>query len=243
MIEKLDKLQKIIYKDSLDKCKQCKSYKECNQSLIGYSPLIVYNKMYDSYKIGSKKCDKAYGVCNSSLIELNKYDTVECENEAEIIKHYKERKSLYIYGKAGIGKTHYLYYLSKKYVQQGKNVYINHMQQILNDIKGTWNKDNSISKMNQDTIIERLQNIDVLIVDDLGNEMASEWSVLDVLQSIIDYRIINNKPIIISSNHTPREVGNIYARKVYQGQIKHIISRLEDLGAIEFKGKYWRNIK
>ncbi len=125
---------------------------------------------------------------------------------------------------------------------QGKNVYINHMQQILNDIKSSWNKDNRISQQNQETIIKRLQEVDVLFIDDLGSELASEWSVLDVLQSIIDYRYINEKPTIVSSNHSPRALGNIYARKVYINQIEHIISRLEDLGAVEYKAKYWRNI-
>jgi primosomal protein DnaI len=49
-------------------------------------------------------------------------------------------------------------------------------------------------------LINMLKSIDVLMLDDLGSEKMTEWVRDDVLGPIINYRLMEGKPLFISSN-------------------------------------------
>ena len=241
--DKLSKSEQNIYTTELAKCDGCKSFKDCKQDLKGYMPIISYDEIFNKYRIGSAKCDKMQGATNTQLIRDSKYQTFEAINKQEIMEHLNKYKTLYIYGNAGIGKTHTLYYIANKYNEQGLSVYVNLFQNCLREIKETLSKyDKYDRESNTQSLVRTLQNVDVLCLDDLGNEKASAWTLLEILQTIIDYRYLHKKITIVSSNHTTTQLYNIYktTKEVHSTQIAPIISRLKDFGEIEFKGKYWR---
>jgi len=237
--DKLTKLDQIIYTNELAKCDECKSFQECKQSIKGYMPTIAYDKIFNKYRISSVRCPKMYGATNTPLIRDAKYNDFTAYNKDEILTHFNKYKTIYIYGGAGIGKTHFLYSVAKKFNEVGLNVYVNLYQNCLNEIKETMN---NYEKSNIQSVIRNLQEVDVLCIDDLGNEKASAWTLLDILQSIIDYRYLHKKITVISSNHTITQLYNIYkaTKDTHPTEVAPIMSRLKDFGEIEFKGKYWR---
>ena len=48
--------------------------------------------------------------------------------------------------------------------------------------------------------VNMLKNVDVLMLDDLGGEMITSWLRDEIIAPIIQYRMLNNKPIYITSN-------------------------------------------
>lgn len=231
----MNELQQLIYNERKKICDECISYETCKQDLIGIAPIIINDK------VSGVKCDKARGGMNTNLILDQKYMTVECNNKKELFNQLKQHHTLYIHSKPALGKTHFLYYLANLYNGKGKDVYINLVQNCMLEIREIMfnKKEATIS-----SVIKKFQTVDVLLLDDLGNERASDWTLLEVLQAIIDYRYINNKITIISSNHKPDELFKLYnnVKNVHASQIAPIISRLKDMGVIEYKSKYWRNL-
>jgi len=148
---------------------------------------------------------------------------------------------LYIHSASGLGKSHFLHHVGNLYNAKGKDIYINLVQNCMQEIKETFNKFKE-SKMS--SVIRHLQTVDVLLLDDLGNERATAFTLLEVLQAVIDYRYLHNKITIISSNHKPDDLFKLYnnVKEVHASQIAPIISRLKDFNVMEYKSKYWRKL-
>lgn len=231
----MNELDKLVYERRKKICEECQGYDSCKQDMKGIATKIVDDKLVNYI------CNKAKGSCNTDLILNEKYKVVECDNKKELFKQLKLNKTLYIHSKPGLGKTHFLYHIAKLYNDNGKNVYVNLVQNCMLEIKETFDqfKDSTMS-----SIIKKLQTVDVLLLDDLGNERATAFTLLEVLQAVIDYRYINGKITVISSNHKPDELFSLYnnVKDVHASQIAPIISRLNDMGVMEYKSKYWRKI-
>jgi DNA replication protein DnaC len=248
MIDNFDKLSEsdqVIFNIEIVKCDNCKSFKDCKQSVKGYKPVITYDEIFNKYRVSNTKCEKMQGATNTPLIREIKYKTFEADNKQEMMDHLNKYKTLYVYGPPGIGKTHLLFYIANAYNEIGNDVYINLFQNCIREIKEALSKyDKYDRESNTQSLIKTLQEVDVLCLDDVGNEKSTAWTLLEVLQAVIDYRYLHKKITIVSSNHTTAQLYNIYknTKDVHSTQIAPIISRLKDFGEIEFKGKYWRKI-
>ena len=242
-LTELTELEQTIFKNEKNNCDKCKSFKNCPLDIKGLMPIVIYDKIYNSYRIGHKKCLKAWGSSNTSLIKESKYEIFEAINKKEIIDQLEKNNHLYLMGLPGLGKTHFLYYIANIYNEKGKDVYVNLTQNMMREIKERLSQYQE-KEGNTRSIVNTLQQVDVLCIDDLGNERASSFTLLEVLQAVIDYRYLHNKMTIISSNHHPDKLFNFYknVKDVEPSQIAPIISRLKDFGIIEIKNKYWRNI-
>ena len=231
----MNELNTLIYNERKKICDECISYETCKQQLQGFAPIVINGKVEDIV------CNKARGGSNTDLIYDQKYNKVECVNKKELFKQLRTNHTLYIHSASGLGKTHFLYHLANLYNNKGKGVYINLVQNCMLEIKETFNKfqDATIS-----SVIKHLQTVDVLLLDDLGNERATAFTLLEVLQAIIDYRYLHGKITIISSNHKPDDLFKLYnnVKEVHASQIAPIISRLKDMGVMEYKSKYWRKL-
>ena len=246
MFNELDELDKLLYTASELKCKNCMSYSNCTQDIHGIHSIITHSELFNTYSLTNTPCGKKHGTANTRHIKLDKYKTVECDNKKILLDQLIKYNTLYIHGSPGLGKTHFLYYLANGYNKKGKSIYIDLFQNVINELKQriSLSKElgrNYLGKSSQ-SLITRLQNVDVLLIDDLGNERATEYTLLEVLQSIIDYRYLHNKTTIISSNHSTTKLHSIYrsTNGVLTTQIAPIISRLKDFGEFEYKSKYWR---
>ena len=167
----------------------------------------------------------------------SKYDEWNANNKQEIVNHINKHHSIYLYGKYGTGKTHFLYWLSKKYQEQGASIYISMMGDINRKIKQEINdRKNDIYNKSEET---KMRECTVLCIDDLGNEYMTQF-VHEVLSTVINYRYINNLPTFITSNYTLKELYNVYSQSVGETKAGQIVSRVMKFGAIKLDAINYR---
>ncbi len=216
-------------------CSECTGKEKCNQPQVGF------------YKWKDKMVRCKYnlrGYCNNDEILEEKYKTFECDNLDEIKVLVNKYHNLYLYGTQGYGKTHFLKWLGNKYNLMGKSVYLSKWSEINKVIQNEPRPEYREGK----SMHEILKQIDILMIDDLGNETMTPQSA-EMLSVVIDYRYVKRKPTFIASNYSIDELGKHYNDTKYYGQAvmpyhlaKQITTRLDDKdsGVIEIKGKNWR---
>lgn len=103
-------------------------------------------------------------------------------------------KGLFFYGEFGVGKTYLMGAIANKLSEQGHSVYFVHVPTFCREIKASISDQSYIEK------IAELENVDCLILDDIGAESFSPWIRDEVLGPIIQYRTQNERPILYTSN-------------------------------------------
>lgn len=160
---------------------------------------------------------------------------VEADNEQGIImaaRHVQKlqeqgkcQDSLFLYGVPGCGKTMLSVLIGREYLQMGKTVAFQDVVSLLADLQATFNDKSKAGQYWQ--IMERCKRVDLLILDDMGAEKMSEWTV-KMMQEVINARYNAKKPLIMTSNYTPDELLAEFARKD-KVQAGRIASRLREM--------------
>lgn len=176
---------------------------------------------------------------NSKMSKRNlsyKFDNYEPNNSNRKVfnnlKKYSERlvneiekKGLILIGNNGVGKTHLACSIANKLIENGTPVIYGTLINLLAELRNSYDIDKNISEME---IFKLYENVDLLIIDDLGKEKPSEWG-LEKLFTIINSRYENNLPVIITTNYNQK---SLMERLSLNGEIetaKSIISRLYEM--------------
>jgi DNA replication protein DnaC len=140
----------------------------------------------------------------------------------EIAKKYvnefdtRKGESLMFWGNTGNGKTHLAAAIANELKAYGKIVVFISMPDLLAKIKATFNKKNDES---ESQIMKALQKCDLLIIDDIAAEKASDW-VQEIVFRIVDGRYKNTKPIFVTSNLEPKELAEKIGKRAYDRLIE-----------------------
>ena len=138
-------------------------------------------------------------------------------------------KNLLFLGATGLGKTHLSLAIANVAVNRGYYVCYGTSQNICEDLQS--------EQLGRDSDIvytkRQVLDIDLLIIDDLGTEIDSQYSIA-TLYNIINSRILAKKPTIISTNYEPAEL--------YKKYDQRITSRITgEYTAMQFLGSDIRN--
>ena len=121
------------------------------------------------------------------------------------------QKSLLFTGNTGLGKTFISNCIAKDVIDQGMNVVYQTspilMDQIL-DYKFSYDKTES-----QKEKYNRIFNVDLLIIDDLGTETMNNNKFTELF-NIINTRLLNNKKMVISTNLSLNDLYNRYDERI-----------------------------
>ena len=141
-------------------------------------------------------------------------------------------KSLYVFGPNGTGKSTFAANLSKALVNMGRSVLFRNSKLLTEEIKGTIDgRDTSI--------LDRCYGVDVLVIDDMGKEQATEYT-LSMLYAVIEGRYGAMKPVVVTSNYSRGELVGRWAQ-VDESTARAIASRLkDDVVTVEMNGRDWR---
>ncbi len=156
-----------------------------------------------SLKYYSSAPDGKYGVSPAEKMEeILEY----CKCYAEDFDEHSG--SLYMSGATGLGKTHLSLAIANVIVRNGWNVIYGSAQTLLSELERE-----KFSYSGSDEALNRLLGCDLLIIDDLGSEFSTQFTV-SALYEIINKRINLSKPIIISTNLTENELEKKYTQRI-----------------------------
>lgn len=121
---------------------------------------------------------------------------------------YKENQGLLLWGPVGTGKSYAAATIANELLQRRTSVVMTSFIKILKEV-GTFDADNGK--------IEKINNAKLLIIDDLGAERGTDYT-LERVYDIIDSRYRCNKPIILTTNLTMeqmKECDDIRYNRIY----------------------------
>ncbi len=131
-----------------------------------------------------------------------------CVSYADAFDH--SNPSLFMYGETGLGKTHLSLAIAGKVIEKGYGVVYGSAHNLLGMIE----REKFGRSENPDgTTEEKLLCCDLLILDDLGAEFSTPFTVAEIY-NIINTRMAKELPTIISSNVKLEELEKRYSSRV-----------------------------
>ena len=105
-------------------------------------------------------------------------------------------RGLWFFGGVGTGKTTLAMLVSQAALEAGRSVAIYSLPRLLSEIRETFESDLEGSYTN---LMDRLTEVDLLHLDDVGAEKTSAW-VLEQLYSIVNARYEAERAVLITTN-------------------------------------------
>jgi DNA replication protein DnaC len=111
--------------------------------------------------------------------------------------HPGEIKWLTFIGQNSIGKTHLSIAICKAWVEAGIPARYTFVSILLDELRSGYSNDNP--EQNYDAKFKYYCNVPLLLLDDYGAESKTPW-VQEKLDTLVDYRLMNNLSLIVTSN-------------------------------------------
>lgn len=143
---------------------------------------VMLNKKLCNYVPNNESQQKALNICK------------------DYVQPFIYGKKLYISGSPGVGKTHLVIGIVQELIKNNiKTFYVTNY-----NFKRLVNPYNNIEHLE---FIEKCNNATVLVIDDIGTELASD-GYISALYGVIDHRYTNNKALILTSNYSLHDLAN-----------------------------------
>ena len=119
-------------------------------------------------------------------------------------------RNLFLYGDTGVGKTFLSNCIAKELIDRSHSViYFSAFELFDTLAKSRFGKDESADEMN-----EHIFDCDLLIIDDLGTELANSFTVSQLFLCLNE-RLLRRKSTIISTNLSLEALVNIYSERTF----------------------------
>lgn len=122
----------------------------------------------------------------------------------------REFHNLFLYGDTGVGKTFLSHCIAKDLIDKSYSViYLSSFELFDTLAKSKFEKDEAADQMN-----EYIFDCDLLIIDDLGTEMANSFTVSQLFLCLNE-RLLHKKATIISTNLSLESLVEIYSERTF----------------------------
>ncbi|MEJ7785452.1 MAG: ATP-binding protein [Solirubrobacteraceae bacterium] len=111
-------------------------------------------------------------------------------------QNLRDGRGLWLFGNVGTGKTTLAMLVAKAALEAGHSVAIYSMPRLLNEIRRTYDEGSDSSYIQ---LLDRLAEVDLLHIDDVGAEKSSAW-VLEQLYAIVNARYEAERSMTITTN-------------------------------------------
>lgn len=195
-------------------------------------------KCSDSGYVGIKMCDCMRnalimaGYESSGIAQLLKTQTFEnfsldyykaqpesyamMEKIFAYVKNYAENfesgrsENIAMFGGTGLGKTHISSAIAKKVIEKGNDVFYVTAVDMVSDFEAEQFGGQHMAK---GELTDRYFDCDLLIIDDLGAEMANQFTV-SCLYNLLNVRINRRAATVLSTNLTQQELFKKYNERI-----------------------------
>ena len=214
----------LLWKDTLDRCKDCPGLSSCSQPLAGKRKMLdldadgflIQNFVSCAYQTQvdeKRKHQKQFWLSHMSQKEYEIDLSSLAKGQAKeyqlafrmILSSIQESKGVYLYGQPGVGKTYLMLGLCNLFAKENKSVCFVKLPQLISDFKQNLT-DNEYRLKN----MALLQKADVVTLDDTGAEAISAWTRDEIVLPILEYRMAHQKKTYFTSNYAPEELFNQY---------------------------------
>lgn len=205
---------------------ECEKIKESNKE-IEHKENYIFNYYGDSEYSNLKFNTTTFGK------QVTKSKNLVLKELYNIVQN-KRKKGLYIYGESGVGKTFTVNAFANSMASKSHNkkVSILYMPEIPKLIMSTFN--NHQKREEVDQLVEKITNSDLLILDDIGAENATDWFYTGFLLSLLNARCgFKDKITLFTSNLSLKELEKKYiqsCKKIDKSQtVNRVIDRIKSL--------------
>lgn len=169
---------------------------------------ILQRENFDTFSLSyysSNHTDPNTGI--SSLDSIKKAHSVA----RDFVESFgKEFRNLFLYGDTGVGKTFLSNCIAKELIDKSYSViYLSSFELFDTLAKSKFDKDDAANQMN-----EHIFDCDLLIIDDLGTELANTFTVSQLFLCLNE-RLLRRKSTIISTNLSLESMVNIYSERTF----------------------------
>lgn len=120
----------------------------------------------------------------------------------------RDSYSLLFFGETGLGKTHLSLAIAGELITKGWYVLYDSTQSIMNQLERE-----HFGKGTGDDYEKLLLECDLLIMDDLGTEFSTQFTLAE-FYNILNSRLLKNRPTIISTNLDLKGIENKYTKRI-----------------------------
>lgn len=205
-----------LYIEEYEHCKHCKGLASCQNVNEGYLSVptedhfVLQPCRYQEEavkKLKEHRLIKTLFVSKSILNANLEQFELTTENRRKIFEYITQfiqnmeqhtfTKGLYIYGNFATGKTFILGCIANELARHHISSLVIYFPDLVVELK------NAIGTPRFEELMNYLKSVDVLLLDDLGSENMTPWLRDEVLGPVLNYRLMEEKPIFISSNIDP----------------------------------------
>lgn len=215
-------------------CRDCNDGGYCGLKLCQCIKNMLSSQNYQQSTLAGGLINKTF-----DNFSLEYYQEGSEKQQMEIVlnvcKKYAQKfpnldsAGLVFIGGTGLGKTHLSAAIANSVASRGISVLYESAQQIFDTLDAV--------RFNRTDISERkkYETCSLLIIDDLGAECITQYSV-SAITSLIDLRIVNGKKTIISSNLSMANIRKTYGERLFS-------RLLGEFNVLQFLGKDIRMTK
>lgn len=199
------------------KCHGCQGLTECKQSRHGLMPILDKDEIYIDLQFvecpyqeeANKDKNEHLHLYNTSFSDvlgevfINKERSEVLTFVKRFLDSYLEnpnQQGLYLSGSYGCGKSYIMANLAVNLTKLGVNVAFVYYPDFVRMIKSM------IITGGVNKIVDELKKVPVLFLDDFGGESNTNFIRDEVLLPILQYRMVNKKPLFVTSNLSEKEI-------------------------------------
>ncbi|NLB20933.1 MAG: ATP-binding protein [Clostridium sp.] len=186
-----------------DKCTCYKKY-----LIEAYNRTSDFNDLIKNYTFDKFKLDLFDNTQGSYPVSPKENMANILEASMSYIQNFKTNHiNLLFFGSPGTGKTFLSSCIAKELLDDGYLVVYRTSDGLIQNLKDVKFNDNH-------DLLDLLLNCDLLIIDDLGTELTTEFSKVELF-NFLNAKLLRKKKMIVSTNLTIENLKNKYDERIY----------------------------
>ncbi|WP_055071950.1 ATP-binding protein [Clostridium massiliamazoniense] len=205
------------------KCDKCK-----DTGYVGINKCTCYNKNLINIYYKKSNIEKLLQSNNFNNFDLDKFRKVAIEGEpmspyenmqrnydriqnSYLNNFHNNNMNLLFFGNSGTGKSFFSHCIAKYLMDNGFLVVYRTADELLKTLNELrFSKDKSSTLKDLEAL---LYDCDLLIIDDLGTELISDYNVTEFF-TFLNKKLLNNKKMLISTNFSLNRIKENYDERI-----------------------------